>query len=118
MIENLHHAKRFVSSPAITANHTLLTAFWTADVAAFEAAIGRFTKGAPSNIDCRITFFEVAGDQRLHVNVIHKSLTKEVSGWAGPGDTTDGFVHNRTFARAPRYRVLREIREMVFAASA
>ena len=113
MIENIRRPK----APAITANHALLTATWAKDVKALESALGRIKADARVSSDCRVTFFEVAGDQQLHVNVTHQSATEGVSGWAGPGATPDGIVHNRTFSRMHRYQVLREIKGMIFAAA-
>lgn len=109
MIENARLAK----APAITANHALLTAAWTAEVEALESALGRVTDARVSK-DCRVTFFEVAGDQHLHVNVTRRSATGDVNGWAGPGTTSAGIVYNRTFSRMPRYQVLRQIKHVIF----
>jgi len=111
MIKDLSLAK----APAITANHALLTAAWTAEVTALESALRRITDARVS-ADCRVTFFEVAGDQHLHVNVTRRYATDGVNGWAGPGATSDGIVYNRTFSRMPRYQVLRQIKDVVFAA--
>ena len=113
MIENI----RRLTAPAITANHALLTATWADEVKALESALGRINGNARVSSDCRVTFFEVAGDQHLHVNVTHRSATEGVKGWAGPGTTPDGIVHNRTFSRTPRAQVLREIKDMIFAAA-
>jgi hypothetical protein len=106
---------RLATAPVISANHTVLTAAWTADVKALETALGRIADARVSG-DCRVTFFEVAGDQHLHVNVTRRSAGKGVNGWAGPGATCDGAVYNRTFSRMPRYQVLRHIKDMIFAA--
>ena len=115
MVEPLHR----VTAPAITANHALLTEAWTAEVNSLVMALGRIKLDARSvSSNCRVTFFEVAGDQRLHVNVTHQSATETVNGWSGPGTTSDGTVHNRTFSRMPRYQVLRQIKDMIFAAPA
>jgi hypothetical protein len=111
MIDNLRLAK----APAITAKHALLTAAWTVEVQALEAALGRITDARVSR-DCRVTFFEVAGDQHLHCNVTRPSATGDVNGWAGPGTTRAGIVYNRTFSRMPRYQVLRQIKDLLFAA--
>src|ERR671913_490227 len=116
MIENLGRARRIATAPALTTNHVLLTDVWTADVKALEAALGRIQKDGRLSSECRVTFFERAGDAHLHVNVTHRLTTQNVNGWAGPGSTPDGVVHNRTFSRVPRYQVLRQIRDMVFAA--
>jgi hypothetical protein len=107
--------KRLAIAPVITANHTTLTAAWTADVKALATALGRITDARVSG-DCRVTFFEVAGDPQLHVNVTRRSAGKGVNGWAGPGAMSDGVVYNRTFSRMPRYQMLRQIKEMIFAA--
>ena len=102
---------------AVTTSHTLLTGFWAADVEALEAAIGRFTADQPLTNDCRVSFFELAGDSQLHVNVTHQHPTKAVRGWAGPGITRDGFVHNRRFSGMLPSAIIRHIRTMVFAAT-
>jgi hypothetical protein len=111
MIDNLRLAK----APAITATHALLTAAWTVEVEALEAALKRITDARVGR-DCRVTFFEVAGDQHLHVNVTRRPATGDITGWAGPGATRGGIVYNRTFSRMPRYRVLRQIKDVIFAA--
>jgi len=105
---------RLAKASAITASHTLLTGVWTLDVKALETALGRITDARVSG-DCRVTFFEVIGDRDLHVNVTRRSAGG-VHGWAGPGITPDGTVYNRTFSRMPRYQVLRQIKEVIFAA--
>lgn len=111
MIENEPRA----NAPAITANHTLLTAAWTTEVKSLETALGRITDARVSS-DCQVTFFEVAGDKDLHVNVRRRYATTGVDGWAGPGSTPNGIVYNRTFGRMPRYQVLRQIKAVIFAA--
>jgi hypothetical protein len=115
MMENLHRVKRFDLLPAITTNQALLTTAWTADVKVLEAALSRCNGEGRLNSSCRVAFFEVAGDPQLHVNVIHPHPTLTMSGWTGPGRTPDGLIHNRAFSRAPRYQILRQIRDMVFA---
>ena len=100
----------------VTVRHNLLTGAWTRDVAALEAAVGRFEADAPVTNDCQIVFFEIVRDQRLHVNVMHTHPTKTVRGWAGPARLPDGFVHNRRFEGAPLDRIVRSIRKMVVAA--
>jgi hypothetical protein len=60
-------------------------------------------------------FFEIAGDECLHVNVTHRYEPKIVSGWAGPGSIPDGFVHSRTFGDMSEREMLRHIRDIVFA---
>ena len=101
------------ASRALTTRHVLLTDAWTADVKTLRAALGRIEKGAGLSSECRVTFFEVAGDAQLHVEVTHRHTTG--NGSAGADGTPERVVHNRVFSRAPRYQVLREIREMVFA---
>ena len=100
----------------ITTAHKLLTDAWTADVAALETAIGGFTKGRQLKDDCTVMLFEVGYDADLHVNVTHKHATAAVKGWNGPGTVPGGFVHNRTFGDTPQAGIVRQIRDMVFAA--
>ena len=99
----------------VTTTRNLLTASWTADVQRFESAISRFTLDRPLPNDCDVTFFEIAGDGHLHVNVTHKYQTTAASGWAGPGQLPTGFVHNRRFGDTRPNHVIRQIRNMVFA---
>src|SRR5688500_14854681 len=101
--------------PAITARHRLLTQSWAGDVAAMEKAIGRFTVDRRLTNECQVVFFEMDRDAHLHVNITHKHLTKAATGWAGPGNVPDGFVHNRTFGDTPQSQIVRHIRDMVFA---
>jgi hypothetical protein len=101
---------------AITTKHKLLTGSWTADVEALETAVGRFNVDHPLTNDCRVVFFEIAGDEHLHVNVTHRYPTRAVSGWAGPASVPDGFVHNRTFGETQPRQMIRHIRDMVLAA--
>jgi hypothetical protein len=101
---------------AITTTHKLLTRSWTADVEALETAIGRFKADRAVTNDCRVVFFEIVGDGHLHVNVTHRYPTRAASGWAGPASVPEGFVHNRTFGDTPPNRIVRHIRDMVFAA--
>jgi hypothetical protein len=75
----------------------------------------RFEEQHPLASDCEVAFFEIAADEKLHVNVTHQRLTKEIRGWAGPADTPGGFVHNRTFAAIPTMTMVRHVRDMVFA---
>jgi hypothetical protein len=103
-------------SMAITTTQRLLTGSWTADVDAMETAVGQFNVGQTGKNDCQVSFFEVASDAELHVNVTHKHPTRTARGWAGPGSLPGGFVHNRTFGDTPRADIIRHIREMVFAA--
>jgi len=98
----------------LSSTRRLPGASWTSCVDAVEAGIWRFNEAHPLASDCQVAFFEVASDETLHVNVTHRRLTKRIGGWAGPGRTSDGFVHNRTFA-APTAQILRHVRDMVFA---
>jgi len=100
----------------ITTTRNLLTESWTADVDALEIAIGRLTSRRPLTNDCRVALFEVTGDGNLHVNVTHRHETQAPSGWAGPADLPQGFVHNRTFGDMPPNKIARHIRDMVFSA--
>jgi hypothetical protein len=105
-----------IARPTLTTTHTLITGAWTADVRAMETAVGRFTAKQPLTNACQVAFFEVARDGDLHVNVTHKYETAAVKGWAGPARLPQGFVHNRTFGDTPPSRIVRHIREMIFAA--
>jgi hypothetical protein len=100
----------------LTSTRKLLTASWAAEVDTIEAEIRRFTDEQPLPGDCDVAFFEIAADEKLHVNVTHRFLTREIRGWAGPARTPDGFVTNRTFATSPTTRIVRHVRDMVFAA--
>lgn len=101
---------------AITTKHMLLTGSWTSAVEALETAVGRFKADRPLTNDCQVVFFEIARDAQLHVNVTHRHQTMAVRGWAGPGSLPEGFVHNRRFADARPSRIIRHVRDMVFAA--
>jgi hypothetical protein len=98
----------------VTTAHKLLTDSWTADVKALETAVGRFATDRSLTNRCHVVFFEI-GDGRLHVNVTHRHQTRAVRGWAGPASLREGFVHNRMFADAAPRRMVRQIRDMVFA---
>jgi hypothetical protein len=106
---------RTVKTQRANVHHTLLTDAWTADVQALENGIGGFGTPPGLGTDYQISLFEMAGDKHLHVNITHARQTKPVDGWAGPGVTPAGFVHNRTFDPASTDRILQDIRRMVFA---
>ena len=106
---------RHARGGTISTGHTPLTSTWTADVATVETAVEQFTAHRLAN-DCRVMFFEIVNDRKLHVNVTHKHPTKTPSGWAGPAKLPQGFVHNRTFNDTPTSDMIRHIRAMVFAA--
>ena len=100
----------------ISARHQLLSSSRrTADVERLESAIGRFKADPDVAINCEVAFFEMDGDEHLHCNVTHRHATKSVTGWAGPGHVPDGFVHNRRFGDAAYNKMVRQIRDMVFA---
>ena len=101
---------------AAMANNTMAGGRWSAEVERIERELERMTAAHHVPYDCRISFFEVAGDSDLHVNVTQQARTTPVKGWAGPGDTDGGFVYNRRF-RDER-EVLKRIREVIFAARA
>ena len=106
---------RGTAAAGISARHHLLSESWTADVEAVESAIGDFrADGTPPN-HCEVVFFEIAGDRHLHVNVTHRYPTKPVSGWAGPGKMSNGYIHNRRFADTAQSEIIRHVREMVLA---
>ena len=99
----------------LTSTRKLLSDLWLGHVDSIEAALWRFYDRHPLASDCDVVFFEIAADEKLHVNVTHRHLTKEIRGWAGPADTPGGFVTNRTFATIPTPRIVRHVRDMVFA---
>ena len=102
----------------ITTTRKLLTNTWTQDVDNAENAIEAFHSDSwPAN-DCRVVFFEIAGDDHLHVNVTHKKRTPTESGWAGPASVPEGFVHNRRFGYAQARGMVRHIRNVVTSAQA
>jgi hypothetical protein len=106
-------APRVSTARATTTNNTLQSGYWSCDVTALETAIAKLTAKRPLTNDCRVSFFEVAGDGDLHVNVTHRHETVGVKGWSGPASMPDGFVHNRRFQ--DRQSILSHIRAMVFA---
>jgi hypothetical protein len=99
----------------LTSTRKLLSASWVAEVDTIERSMSVFEDAHPLASDCAVVFFEIATDEKLHVNVTHRYRTKAVRGWAGPGDTPQGFVHNRTFGAAATARIVHHVREMVFA---
>jgi hypothetical protein len=99
---------------ATSARHTLLSDSWTAQVEALERAIRSLQLDGQLTNKCEVVFFEIPGDEHLHVNVTHRYATKVVSGWAGPGSIPDGFVYSRTFD-TPQSEMMRHIRAMVLA---
>jgi hypothetical protein len=109
------NGSNFKSRTSLSAHHKLLTGSWTADVEALEKAVGRFTADRPLTNDCRVVFFEIAGDRHLHVNATHRHPTMAVRGWAGPASVPEGFVHNRMFKDTPPSQMIRHVRDMVFA---
>jgi hypothetical protein len=101
---------------AVTTACGLLTTSWSADVETVETAIGKFTAERPLASDCQVVMFEIAGDDQLHVNVVHHlPHTAVVRGWSGPGRVPAGSVYNRRFADTPPSQIIRHIRKMVFA---
>lgn len=100
---------------AVTTERSLLTGAWTADVDTMEAAIALFTTHRSLENDCQVMLFEIAGDTRLHVNVIHRCARTAVRGWSGPGQLATGSVYNRRFADGPTASIIEHIRNMVFA---
>jgi hypothetical protein len=99
-------------------HHTLLTDAWTADVHVLEKGIGEFAPPPGAANPYHVSMFEMPGDPHLHVNVTHSHETKPIKGWSGPGVSAAGFIHNRTFESTPTAGILRQIRQMVFAARA
>lgn len=100
----------------VTTTHQLLTRSWAVDVEALETAISRFTSRRAAPNACQVALFEIAGDEKLHVNVTHQHQTQAASGWAGPAVLPQGFVHNRTFGDVAPKEIVRHIRAMVFSA--
>ena len=107
---------RVGAATAISARHQLLSDSWTADVENLERAIGRFKTDRNMTNNCEVVFFEIPGDEQLHCNVTHRHATRAVSGWAGPGQVPEGFVHNRRFRHTSHNDMIRHIRDMVCAA--
>lgn len=107
-------APRVSAARATTTNNTVQSGYWSCDVTALESALGELISKRPGTNECRVSFFEVAGDSDLHVNVTHRHETVGVKGWSGPAIMPDGFVHNRRFQ--DRQSILSHIRAMVFAA--
>lgn len=112
-----NHTTQSGGAAAVTAGHSLLTSSWAFSVETLERAIGRFTEDRRLASHCHVTLFEIAGDEQLHVNVIHERSYPRVAvqGWSGPGLLPDGCVYNRRFANAPAAEIAGHIREMVFA---
>ncbi len=104
------------SGKTVTSQQRLLTGAWTDDVRTLETAIGLFTANRPLANQCHVALFEIAGDRELHVNVTHHHETTAVHGWAGPARIPAGFVHNRRFGDTTPNTMIRQIRNMVFAA--
>src|SRR4051812_44659799 len=104
-----------VRSGRLSSTRKLLNASWGADVDAIERGMLLFEEAHPLVSDCEVVFFEIATDEKLHVNVTHRYRTETVRGWAGPADTSQGFVHNRTFGASSTTRIVHNVREMVFA---
>ena len=77
----------------IRTRHSLRTNSWTADVATMETAVGRLTADRPLADNCQVVFFEIAGDNQLHVNVTHQHPAMTVDGWAAP--QADGSCNRR-----------------------
>jgi len=102
----------------LTSTRKLLSASWFAEVDAIERGVSVFENAHPLAGDCAVVFFEIATDEKLHVNVTHRYRTKPVRGWAGPADTPQGFVHNRIFSAASTAQIVHHVREMVFAHAA
>jgi len=106
---------RQVKTQYANVHRALLTDAWTAHVHTLEDGIRGFGPPPGAATDYQVSMFEMAGDSHLHVNVTLGHETKRIKGWAGPGVTAAGFIHNRTFASESIDRILYEIRRMVFA---
>jgi hypothetical protein len=106
---------RPAKTPHTRVQHTLVTNAWMADVQTLEAGIREFGVLPAGQNECYVSMFEITGDPQLHVNVTHTHETKPVNGWAGPGVSAAGFVHNRTFDAVSTDSILHDIHRMVFA---
>lgn len=114
MVDNPQLRNPAATTRALTTTHALLTNVWTDDVKVLEGALRRSGGNGGLSGSCHVTFFEVAGDSQLHVKVMHMYPARELSGSAATVTPPDGFVYGRSFDRAPRYQLLRQIRNMVF----
>ena len=114
MVENPLMAKGVRRAAALTTTRALVTSVWSADVTVLDAALRRCRASTRSTGGCDVRFFEVEGDPHLHVNVTHLHSPSEVIGSTRAAAPPDGYVQSRVFPRAPRYQILRQIREMVF----
>jgi hypothetical protein len=99
----------------LSTTHSLMTRSWKTDVEALDTAMRTLATGRRLTNECRVAFFEIAGDRHLHVNVTHRHCTEPVPGWAGPATTPAGFVHNRRFAHSPAAEIIQQVRDMVLA---
>lgn len=99
----------------VKVENKISTEDWQDDASAIMADLRSFTRRRTLDHGCRVVLFELAGDRDLHVNVIHPHSTAAPAGWAGPGVTPGGFVHNRRFDYAESDRIARHIQEMVYA---
>jgi hypothetical protein len=106
---------RRACATTVSARHVHIGDAWTTRVKALEAVIKGFRPDGFVTNSCEVVFFEIPGDELLHVNVTHRYATRVVSGWAGPGTIPDGFVHSRTFRDTPQSEIVQHIRDMVFA---
>jgi hypothetical protein len=99
---------------SIKSSSKLMTEAWSNDVGTLERAIAGFK--ADRNNDCQVSFFEIASDGKLHVNVTHRFRTETAPGWAGPAAVAGGFVHNRTFHERRLAHIVKMVRGMALAA--
>ena len=102
----------------LSLTRNLMGGSWNTCVDTIGTALWRVEDQDRLASDCAMAFFDTAADKALHVNVTHPHPTRRISGWTGPGRTAGGFVYNRTFASTPTPQILRQVRDMAFAARA
>jgi hypothetical protein len=79
-------------------------------------ARGGFTPDEHTVKHCQAVFLAMDDDAHLDCNVTHRHAARTAGGWAGPGDVSAGFVHNRRFGGVLTSEMIPQVDEMVFAA--
>jgi hypothetical protein len=97
-----------------TVHQALVTDAWRADVATLDCGIREFPPSPGHANDYHVSMFELAGDPRLHANVIHAHETKPGDGM-GSERRVAGRVRPQPALRDGVDRILHDIRKMVFA---